>query len=272
MYKLVAIDLDGTLLNSQKTISDQNATALKAAAQAGVDIVICSGRIYKGAMIFARLLELKGEIISCNGAIIRDVVSGELLQDIRIEKDDCTKILEILRDENLYFHAYIADTMYAKERGYGTVFYEGLNAKLPLEHRVDIRLINELDYTLDNNTTGASKFVVACKDLCYLKEVRALFDQMPGVDTMSSSFDNFEIVRNGVSKGKALEFLCSRKGICRDEVMAIGDNENDFSMIEFAGMGVAMGNATDYIKSSANYITLGNNEDGVAEAIKRFIL
>lgn len=271
MYKLIAIDLDGTLLDKNKNISEGNSKAIKEACEKGIDVVICSGRIYKGAMIFARMLALKSEVISCNGAIIRDSVTGRTIFSKNIHVQDSLRILEFLSKTNVYYHAYVSDTMFAKERGYGTVFYENINMTMPEEHRIDIRSLDGLEDLIKNDQKGVTKFVVASDNLDYLAEVRQKINNMADVDCMSSNFDNFEVVRKGVSKGEALKRLCEIKGIKPEEVIAIGDNENDLSMFEFAGTSVAMGNASERIKFCADFVTLSNVENGVAHAIYKYV-
>jgi len=271
MYKLIAIDLDGTLLDKNKTISNENSKAIKEACEKGIDVVICSGRIYKGAMIFARMLGLKSEVISCNGAIIRDSTTGHTIFSKNIDVQDSLKILDFLSNANVYYHAYVLDTMFAKERGYGTVFYENINMTMPDEHKIDLRSLDGLEELIVNEKKGVTKFVVASNNLEYLAEVRHKINCMADVSSMSSNYDNFEVVKKGVSKGDALRILCDIKDIKPGEVMAIGDNENDLSMFEFAGTSVAMGNASDYIKSCADFVTLSNDECGVAHAIYKFV-
>lgn len=271
MYKIIAIDLDGTLLTKNKTISQENSKAIKEAYEAGIDVVICSGRIYKGAMIFARMLGLKSEIISCNGAIIRECTTGNTLFSKHIDVEDSLKILNFLSNTDVYYHAYVLDTMFAKERGYGTVFYENINMTMPEEHRIDIRSLDGFEELIMNEQKGVTKFVIASSDLQYLAEVRQKINCMADVSSMSSNFDNFEVVKKGVSKGDALKILCEMKGIKPEEVMAIGDNENDLSMFEFAGTSVAMGNSSEYIKSHADFVTLSNDESGVAHAIYKYV-
>ncbi|MGL5244586.1 MAG: HAD-IIB family hydrolase, partial [Sarcina sp.] len=95
---------------------------------------------------------------------------------------------------------------------------------------------------------------------------------VPGLEVVSSSLNNFEIMAEGTSKGKAVKALAERLGVKREEIMCIGDSENDLSMIEYAGVGIAMGNALDMLKEKATFVTKSNNEHGVARAIEKFIL
>lgn len=272
VYKLIAIDLDGTLLNSKKMISLKNRENIRLAMERGVKIVVCSGRIYAGARIFARQIETKEPLVACNGAIIKDMETGEFLYSNPMNADDCLKVIDICRKYDIYFHVYIGDTMYAEKLESSALFYWEKNKQLPEDERIDVRVANNLGDVIGKTHMPVSKVVVISSNLEQLSRARRAVNCISSVDMASSNFDNFEVMNKGVSKGKAIEFLAHRFNIKREEIIAIGDNENDRSMIEYAGLGVAMGNAESFIKDMADYITLSNDQDGVAEVIRRFVL
>lgn len=272
MYKLVAIDLDGTLLNSNKQISNEDKEAINQAVNRGIKVIICSGRIYAGARIFARYLGINGAVIACNGAVIKDLEKGEVLYNDFLRMEDCIRALEICNEDDMYFHIYADDTMYTEKLEFSSEFYWKRNLELPKEDRIEIKLINNLKDEMKNFHMNTSKIVVVSDNLEKLSKVRRKVEESYSISVMSSNFDNFEIVNRGVSKGNALKFLSGKLGIKKDEIIAIGDNENDYSMLDFAGLGVAMGNAEEYIKGIADYITSSNNENGVSEVFKKFIL
>lgn len=272
MYRLVAVDLDGTLLNSEKRISEEDKRVIKQAIDKGVKVVVCSGRIYAGARIFARQLGIGEPLIACNGAIIRDMATEELLYSDSMENEDCYRAMDICRKEGIYFHIYVGDTMYTERLDFSSLFYWQKNQTLPEKDRVDIRLVESTSEVLRNSRVAASKIVAVSDDPELLGQTREKVEKIETVEVMSSASNNFEIMNRGVSKGNALRFLSERLGIGKEEIVAIGDNENDYSMIQFAGLGIAMQNAEASVKEIADYITLSNNESGVAEAIRRFIL
>lgn len=272
MYKLVAIDLDGTLLNSGKRISDENKNTLRLAMEKGVKIVVCSGRIFSGARIFALEIGTNGPLIACNGAIIKDLETEELLYTSTLDMEDSCKIIDICRREDIYFHAYIGDTMYTEKLDYSSLFYWERNQELPEEDRIDIQIVESMKKLLSEIPTPVAKFVVICKDNEKLLRIRKLVERIEGVTVVSSGQDNFEVVNAGVGKGAALKFLAERLGIRREETMAIGDNENDISMLEYAGLSIVMENGEPFVKELADFITVSNNENGVAYAIRKFIL
>ena len=273
MFKLIAVDLDGTLLNSKKQISDVSKIALQAAVEKGVGIIICSGRIFAGAKVFAYEAGLlQGPLIACNGALIKNLRSEELLYSKLLHKEDCLRVIDICHREELYFHAYVEDALYTEKLEFSALSYWTKNKKLPKNQQIDIRLIADLAEMFYEGMISASKFVVISKDMEKLLRARQYVEQIQGVKVMSSDYDNFEVVHNEVDKGSALMLISERLNIRKDEIIAIGDNENDLSMLEYAGLGVAMGNARHFIKEIADYITVSNDENGVAEVIHKFIL
>lgn len=272
MYKLIAVDLDGTLLNSQKEISPENLQALQEAMEKQIKVVVCSGRIFAGARFFARQLGTPDPVIACNGAIIRDMATDEVLRADGLSLENCRQAIELCHEEGIYYHVYIGDTMYAEKLEFSARFYWEKNQKLPEKDRVDIRIAEDMNRVLKEVEVLPSKIVSISRDPEHLQRVRTRMEQIQGMDVVSSFHDNFEVVNHGVSKGVALEFLCRRLGIKPEEVAAIGDNENDISMLRFAGLGIAMGNAEEMARQAACRVTLKNDEHGVAQAVRRYIL
>ncbi|MFZ5989267.1 MAG: Cof-type HAD-IIB family hydrolase [Bacillota bacterium] len=272
MYKLVAVDLDGTLLNSRKEISGEDKKYISLAIDKGVRVAICSGRIYTGARVFAKELSATGPLIACNGAVIRDVLTDRIYHTNPLFKKDCLELVDLLRGENIYFHIYMGDILYTERLEHSSLYYWNRNALLNEEDRINIKVVKDIYDSVCENEDRPSKVVVISEEHCVLDKARKLVEEIRTVEVASSNYNNFEIMNHGVNKGKALEILAKKLGILRDEIIAIGDNENDYSMIRFAGLGVAMGNAKEDIKGVSNYITLTNDENGVSEVIKKFVL
>ncbi|MCX7710114.1 MAG: Cof-type HAD-IIB family hydrolase [Clostridia bacterium] len=271
MYKLIAIDLDGTLLNSKKHISQEDKDAIRFAIAQGVKIVICSGRIFAGVKIFARQLEIKGPIIACNGALISDAETGDILYSNPLKVEDCIRVIELCREEGIYFHVYAGETMLAEKLEFSSLFYQKRNEFLPEEERIKIRIVDNVGQVLRAETDLPYKLVAISEEQRVLRNLRSKVQKISGVEVVSSNYDNFEVMNSGVNKGAALKFISEILGIKREETIAIGDNENDDSMIRFAGLGVAMGNAEDSIKRISQYVTKANEECGVAEVIRKYI-
>jgi Cof subfamily protein (haloacid dehalogenase superfamily) len=272
MFKLVAIDIDGTLLNSQRNISNENKRVIMKAAEKGVRIIICSGRVFTGARYFARQLQLNDPIISCNGAEIREIDTSRLLFGSYINLEDCIEITDICRHENIYVHTYVGETMYTERLEFGSKLYALINRQLPRKDRIDIRVVKNLKRVFQLNKVPASKFVVVSEVSGHLSRVKKLIRKIKTVDITSSFSDNIEIVNRGVDKGSALKYLSEQLNINRNEIIAIGDNENDRTMFEFAGLSAVMGNAGEHLKDIAGYVTSDNDNEGVSEVFKKFVI
>lgn len=272
MYKLVAIDLDGTLLDSRKMISDENKEAIKNAINAGVNILICSGRIYAGAKIFGKEVGTRLPVITCNGARIKDMDTDEVIYSKSLNLETCRSIVDVCHDMGIYYHVYLGDTMFTEQLAHSSLFYWKKNKELPIESRVSIEVVDDIQYYLEKYPDDISKVIVISDVPEELSKTRKELQKVKGIEIMSSYYNNIEIMTQGVSKGKALKFMAERYGIKQEEVIAMGDNENDLSMIEYAGLGVAMANGEDYVKEAADFVTLSNDDNGVAYAINKFVL
>ncbi len=272
MYKLVAIDLDGTLLNMNKEISDRNKQTLKRAMETGVRVVICSGRVFTGARLYAKEIDSNDPLIACNGAIITESHAGGIIYSVYMDNEICLRINSICQKHGVYYHVYAGDTMLTERLGFTSEKYFERNKLLPPEDRVDIEVVKSMEEKLKSIPGKVLKFVIVTDDAELLKRVRNDMEQLQEVDVMSSNFDNFEVMRKGVSKGAALARLTDIYGIPASQMIAIGDNENDISMFQYAGLSIAMENGEAIAKAAANCITASNDADGVAQAIEKFIL
>ncbi|BCS80497.1 Cof-type HAD-IIB family hydrolase [Anaerocellum diazotrophicum] len=273
MYKLIAIDLDMTLLDRNKNISYRNKKAIELAKKKGVKIVLCSGRILKGVMYFAKVLGLYDQVIvACNGAIVRDLKKNKDIYYIGLENEKSLEIARICKENDIYYHYYFQDTMIARRLDYSSKFYYEKNKELPEEERINI-IIDDSENTLKACADLITKFVIIDADLKKVDYVRKIIErEISGIETTKSDINILEVMKEGVNKKSALEFVCSYLGIAPEEVMAIGDNENDLEMIEFAGLGIAMENAIEELKEIADYVTNSYDDDGVARAIEKFVL
>lgn len=273
MYRLLAIDLDMTLLNREKKISQKNKMAIKLAKQKGLHVVLCSGRILKGVMHFAKVLGLVDEVVvACNGAIVRDLKTNEDVYYIGLDNDSSIAIAKICKDNNVYYHYYYKDIIVAQRLDYSSRFYYEKNKELPDDEKIEIAVDDSLE-TIKSCGNLITKFVIIDKDVEKVDYVRRQIEEnVCNIETTKSDINILEVMKKGVNKKNALESVCSYLNIDKKEVIAIGDNENDLEMIGFAGLGIAMGNAIDSLKEIADYITDSYENDGVAKAIEKFVL
>ncbi|MEJ8554103.1 Cof-type HAD-IIB family hydrolase [Tepidibacter sp. Z1-5] len=269
-YKLIVTDMDGTLLSNHKEITKENKKALKKATEMGAKVAIATGRIYTSARYYANLLELDAPIIACNGAIIREEKTNNTLYKNTMNKDDCKKVANICDEFGIYYHFYNDTGFYCKELKYSSLQYSKWNETQTEENRVNIKVMDD-PIKFIQNTEDILKFVVIDDDLDKLDKVRKELEKIDNIEVSKSWHNNIEVMNNGVSKGQAVKKLAEHFGFKQDEIITFGDNFNDLSMIEYAGMGVAMGNSEDKVKEKANLITDSNERSGVAKALNELL-
>lgn len=271
-YKLLCVDMDGTLLNSNKEISEGTKVALLKAKEAGVKVVISTGRLFTSAYSYADLVGIETPIISANGAFIREKDKNEVIYKSLLGKDNCEKILKVLKKYDLVPNYHTSNIIFTEKTNPHIKMYTKTIAHQQEGKKVDIQFVEEWGEVFEKYKEELLKCITINSDIDKILKAKAEISKYNELETVSSSMDNFEVMCKGVSKGRGVEILAAYYGIPQSEVICVGDNENDLSMIEYAGLGVAMGNAEEEIKEKAQYITASNDEDGVAEVIEKFIL
>jgi Cof subfamily protein (haloacid dehalogenase superfamily) len=271
-YKLVCVDMDGTLLNSEKNISERNLLAIKSAHELGVKVAICTGRIFTSAFYYGNLIGVEAPIIASNGAYIREKDRNEVIYKSVLGYKNCKDMLSVFGKYHIIPHFFTSDTIFAEKLAYFSKYYSEANKKMPKENQVEIKITTEWDKIFIDNELEIIKAVAADEDLNKILKAKEEVKKLGTLEVVSSSQNNFEVMSKEASKGRGVEILSDFYGIRPDEIICIGDNENDISMIQFAGLGVAMGNSDNSVKEVANYITSSNDEDGVARVIEKFIL
>jgi Cof subfamily protein (haloacid dehalogenase superfamily) len=271
-YKLICIDMDGTLLNDKKIISERNLRAIRLAYEKGVRIAVCTGRIFTSADFFSELLGVKSPVIASNGAYIREKDRDEVVYKGTLGAEKCNKLLSVFRRFDIHPHYYTENTVFTEKLVYSSKFYEEVNKTLPVDKQIKIELVKDWNEVFHKYESEIFKGIAVDDDLDKIQEAKNILINMEDFEVVSSRIDNFEVMNKGVSKGSAVKILADYYGITREQVICIGDSENDLSMIKFAGLGVAMGNGDDDVKAAAKYITDDNNRDGVAKTIEKFVL
>ncbi len=270
-YKLIAIDLDGTLLPDGKIIPEGNIRAIEYATSKGIPVVIATGRVTTSGRAFARQLNLETYIISSNGARIYDIRNREIIYEDGLRIEDAKAVAAYFEGFGVYYHAYVDDIMYARYMREPLLFYTEQNKKLDKDLRMDIRICENFDQVFEENKDKISKVMTIERDLKLIESMRRELINNKNIVIMASHEDNIEVMNHTVGKGKALMNLANRLNVEREEVIAIGDNDNDISMIEWAGTGIAMGNAIEEVKNAADDITQRCEDLGVAKAIYKYI-
>ena len=274
-YKLLAIDMDGTFLDAEHKPLEENYIAIKKAAELGIKVVICSGRIPAALKLFSDDMPKNQPIIAGNGSIVYDSDLNEIYKEY-IDPDTVGSIISMLREEydNVYYH--VMDPYVVYSEGIGRIvqdFLFKLNLSLPRKHRMEFRLVPDLVTYIDENKVKALKIEIHEDDKNLFNEIRRKIELIPTVEVVTSGFDSLEIVKKGMNKGKALEVLAKHYGCSLEECIAVGNDENDIEMIEKAGLGIAVKNANPKAKKVADYITKNDNShNAVAEVVEKFIL
>ncbi|SDF15041.1 hypothetical protein SAMN04488542_106102 [Fontibacillus panacisegetis] len=265
-YKMIVLDLDDTLLRDDRTISPRTKQALMDAQEAGVKVVLASGRPTFAMRHIAQELELEkygSFILSFNGASIINCATNEQLFSSTLSPATVHELYNMSKKEQVWIHTYVGDDIVTPAN----------NKYTDIEADITGMPIIETDQFIEAIQEPVVKvlMVEAPEKLVLLEQ--KLQQQLQGkLNVMRSKPYFLEFTEVGVDKGTSLHHLSQQLGIEQHEVIAIGDSYNDLAMIEFAGLGVAMGNAPDDIKQIANYVTDSNMEDGVAKVVEEFIL
>lgn len=240
-FKLIALDMDGTLLNEEGKIPEENRRAIEEAQAKGVYVVLSTGRSIMTCREFAESLKLSSYLVTVNGSEIWDC-SGNLLERTILDASHIEMMWKLKNTHNARFWAVTSDKVWREE------FPE------------DISTHQWLKFGFDFDEDEVREAVLA--ELSKNAEL----------EITNSSPTNIEVNAIGINKAKALLTVCDKLGISMDEVIAMGDSLNDIAMIKEAGCGVAMGNAQPIVKETADWVTGTNAEDGVAQAIRHWVL
>lgn len=270
--KMIGMDLDGTLLTTQKELTAYTKQVLKRAAEQGIIVMPATGRPLRG--ITEDLLEFSEfrYAVTANGGRVVDLRSGESLCEELVPVDAARKILKIFEHFDTLREIYFDGTGYAQAdmlRDVGRYLEEQPMMEYLLRTRV---AVPDLWEKFEKENRGADKvqglFVSMEEREQALEELRAV----PGIEITGALKKNIEVNAAGVNKGRAMIRLGERLGIRREEIMAFGDGTNDLKMLKEAGTGVAMENAKEEVKKAADYITASNDEEGVARFIEEYVL
>lgn len=263
--RLVAMDLDDTLLSDDWTISPRVVTAVQKAQAQGVIMTIATGRMSISARPYAQQLGVDVPMITYHGAMIHHALSGDILFRRVIPSSVAADIVRFVSQRGIYVQIYLKDRVIATELNEWSRKYAQISSVL-IEKE-------DLSRLLAQEPEGVEKILLMSEEEA-LDQLVPLLEQRYGerVHITKSKPFFLEMIERTVNKGVALAALAGHLGIAQEEVMAIGDSFNDLEMIKYAGIGVAMGNARSEIKEQANIVTTTNEEDGVAEAIERYVL
>lgn len=289
MYKLIAIDIDGTLLDSYGSIGKETKEGLIKAKEKGVEIVLASGRPIKSTMSIAKELGIDNYIISGNGSIVLDVKKDELIFEGFLDKEEVFRVAKFCEDNSIYYNVYTTEEIICGQIKYNTIFYHTENTYKPADKKTDINLVdNTYRYIKSLKDPKFLKITIADESEKIFSNIIKKLKENENLTILDTSYMSRKIIRQGsfnveinyfyteitrknINKWVGIEALINKLGIKKEKVIAIGDNFNDTEMIENAGLGVAMENASDDIKRLADYVTSTNDDEGVLNVINKYI-
>ncbi|MBX5319968.1 MULTISPECIES: Cof-type HAD-IIB family hydrolase [Staphylococcus] len=284
MIKLIATDMDGTLLNAAHEITPENQAAIKFAQEHGITVVIVTGRAFYEANTPVAETDLKVPYICLNGAEVRDETFN-IMSTSHLNHSLVNKITTTLKKEDIYYQVYTNRGIYTEDPQRDLEIYIDIaeragqkadveKIKNSIQKRIDngtLKIVDNYDKIEDIPGELIMKILAFDSDLGKIDLVGQELAKSPNLAVSSSSRGNLEITHSDAQKGIALATIAKQLGIDLDNVMALGDNLNDISMLERVGYPVAMDNAAPEVKAVAKYVTDSNENSGVGKAIMKFL-
>lgn len=260
--KLIAVDVDDTLLEADLSLSDETVAALAQAQQAGVKVVLATGRMYQSALPIAQKLGLDGYLITYNGGLIRHV-HGQTLWHKPVPAEYAKALIDVAEREDLRLNLYLDDNLVVDGIDERVEYYLHIAQVEPI-------VVDDLAEALDKEEPTKCLLVGDAEQVAgIVPELQADF---PELQIARSKPRFIEVTRRGIRKEVALAAVAESYSISMAEVMAIGDGDNDATMLQTAGIGVAVANASDKAKAAAAVVTSGERGSGVREAVQRYVL
>lgn len=285
MYKLVAIDLDGTMLNSYGVVTQNTKEVIKEVQEKGVEVIIASGRPIDSIKTIAKEIESKNYFISGNGAILYDIKKDEIIYENTLKKSKTLDIIKICEENSIYYNIYTEKEILAKSLNYNVLYYYKENLDKEEQNKTHIKIVENLYKYLEERDEKIIKITICDRNKSIFNSILKKIKEVDEIEVLEVSHMSRKMIRQGteevpieyyyteisaknVDKWNAIEMLAEKLNIKKEEIVAIGDNVNDEKMIQEAGLGVAMGQSSPKITEISNYVTNNNNEEGVANALK----
>ncbi len=262
LYKLIAVDVDGTLFDSENRLSEENIEAVQKVQDLGIKVVPFTGRAFYTLEEAAKAMKLRDAVATQNGSIVVNPIDGSIIFSHLISPQKVAGIITYAHEKGLFPLIYQGDRVYGGLKGkYLEIFEKTMNMKV--------------DYAEDLLKVYSGEPLGKILILDEPERIREFYSWLLGTygsEIFAAFSYDFALEIGSISKGRSMLMVAGHFGIQPDEIMAIGDGENDMEMMSIAGFSVAMENAMDEVKSQADFVTLSNNHSGVAYAINKFIL
>ncbi len=288
MYKLVAIDLDGTMLNSYGMVTESTKQVIKNTINKGIEVIIASGRPIDSIKTIAKEIGSENYFIAGNGALIYDIKKDEIIYEKFMNKQKVLEIIKICEENSISYNIYTEKTIIAKGLKYNVLYYYKENLKKEENKKTNITIVEDVYEYIKNLENEKFLKITVCDETksvfnSIIRKLRTVEDIdvldvlhmsrkmiKQGTEDVPIEYYYTEISLKDVDKWNAIEYLANKMNISKDEIIAIGDNINDKEMIENAKVGIAMGQSTPVITEIADFVTSNNNEDGVAKALEKY--
>ena len=288
MLKLLAIDLDGTLLNSYGDISNENKEAIKYALNKGVEVVLASGRDPLTMQKISRELGIENYLIAGNGASVYDIKAQKNIYENFIDTNKALKIIKMCKENSIFFNLYTDKGIITESLNFNVKVFNSENNHKASEKQTNIEIVKDIYEYAQNNPLNILKIIICDDSKIIFNNISQKLKQIKGIEVLDVAHMSRKIIRVGteeveieyyytevsskdVDKWNAIEYLINILQIKKEEVMAIGDNINDKKMVQNSAVGVAMGKSALAIKNIGDFITEDNNSNGVEKAIYQYI-
>ena len=291
MYKLIAIDLDGTLLNSNGNVSNESKEVLREIIKKNIKIVLTSGRMIDSIKSIAEEIGGQKHLISGNGAIVYDIEKNQILYKNFLKKEKVLDVIKICEENSIFYNIYTETEVLAPALKYNVLYYHKENGNREEKDRTKINIITDMyDYVKNTERDDFLKITICDEDRMIFNSIIRKIKQLRDIDVLDVehmsrknitngteivelSYSYTEVSAQNVDKWGAINYILEKENISGEEVIAIGDNVNDLNMIKNAGLGIAMKGSSPVVIENANIVTNESNDsDGVVKVLKNIIL
>ncbi|MFZ5969686.1 MAG: Cof-type HAD-IIB family hydrolase [Bacillota bacterium] len=269
MYKLAVFDLDGTLLNNEHEISDENMASIEILRKQGCKITIATGRTDLLVKDYVKKLKLDEPVIACNGALVRNPFTKETVYKRVMPPSVVKEIIEICKRDHHIFMVYTEEYI-VSTHNHRVAYFEERNKKLEPDCRVQFVIEDDPEYI--SSTFEVYKILILEDDKERFDALPHKFKNLSGISLCQSNTGLMDIMVTGASKKNALEMLAKSENIRPSEIVAFGDNYNDIEILKYAGCAITTENGVESVKEIADYISIDHNLSGVAYAIQHYLM
>ena len=288
MYKLIVMDLDGTLLNSYGEVSLENRKAIQYALEKNVELVLASGRDPKTIEKLSLELGIKNYLISGNGASIYDIKEQKNIYENFIDKEKALKVAQICKENSIFFNVYTTNGIITESLDYNVKVFNNENNNKPNDKKTNIEIVKDIYNYIEENEPKILKIIICDNSKIIFNNIMEKLSDVKNIEILNVEHMSRKILRIGTeevgveyfyteitnenaNKWSAIEYLIKLLKITKDEIICIGDNINEYEMVKNSGLGIAMKNSALEKEKVAKYITDDNNSNGVGNAIFKYI-